>query len=117
MAVSSLSYSLQFRGHATPLDPGVLIARASAPSCALVTTIDGDGVHGRVEPREGGEALLELRLSLLDDSTFEEAGTVSFRNGHALRFRSLGRGVLARSRVPGYGTAPRSARWTAAQAR
>jgi hypothetical protein len=105
--VSSLSYSLQFRGHATPLDPGVLIARASAPSCALVTTIDGDGVHGRLEPRDGGEALLELRLTLRDDTTFDEAGTVSFRNGHALRFRSLGPGLLSRSPRPGvrHGTA------------
>ena len=106
--MSALSYSLQFRGHATPLEPGVLIARASAPSCALVTTIDGDGVHGSVEPRDGGEALLELRLSLLgDERAFEQLGTVSFRNGDALRFRSLGPGVLARCAVPNvrHGTA------------
>jgi hypothetical protein len=95
--VTPLSYALQFRGHVTPLEPGVLIAHASAPSCALVTTIDGDGVHATVEPREGGEALLELRLSLHDDGAFEQLGSVSFRNGDALRFRSVGRGVLERS--------------------
>jgi hypothetical protein len=105
--VSTLSYSLQFRGHATPIEPGVLIARASAPSCAFVTTIDGDGVHGTVEPREGGEALLELRLSLLDERAFEEHGTVSFRNGDALRFRSLAPGLLTRCPDPNvrHGTA------------
>lgn len=43
---------MQFRGRATPLLPGVLTARASAPSGGLVTRIDGTGVHGTFESTE-----------------------------------------------------------------
>jgi hypothetical protein len=73
------TYSLEFRGHATPLAPAVLVTRASAPCAAF-----GDG----------GEALLEGRVTLLDDDGFELAGTVAFGEGTALRFRSLAHGVI-----------------------
>ena len=68
----------------------MLTAQATAPSCALVTQIDADGVHGRLEPSGGGEAHLECRITLLDERRFEEVGTISFGNGNTLRFRTLG---------------------------
>jgi hypothetical protein len=80
------SYSLEFRGHATPLEPSVVLTRASAPCDAF---------------SDGGEALLEARLILLDDDEFELAGTVGFGLGDALRFRSRGRGVIEPSPEPG----------------
>lgn len=73
------SYSLEFRGHATPLAPDILLTRGSAPCNAF---------------GGGGEALLEARVTLLDGDEFELAGTVAFGAGHALRFRSLGHGVI-----------------------
>ena len=75
--MAPLSYALEFRGYATPLDPGVLIGRGCAPS------------------GEGGEALLETRTTLVGDDGFEQLGTISFGNGDAVRFRSRGLGVLA----------------------
>jgi hypothetical protein len=97
------AFSVHFRGHSIRLSPGVLTARATAPSSALVTEIDADGVHGRLEPHEGEEAHLECRLTFLDldESRFEEVGTISFGNGNALRFRSAGEGTLVPSRQPG----------------
>lgn len=80
------SYALEFRGHATPLAPAVLVTRASAP-CDVFA--------------RDGEALLEARVTLLDGEEFELAGTVAFGNGNALRFRSLGRGVIRSSPEPG----------------
>ncbi len=92
---------MEFRGHSTSLSPGVLTARATAPSSALVTEVDADGVHGRLEPRDGGEAHLECRLTFLDDdSRFDEVGTISFGNGNALRFRSATAGTLSPSPQP-----------------
>lgn len=73
------TYSAEFRGHATPLAPSVLLTRASAPCPAFA----GDG-----------EALLEARVTLLDGDEFELAGTIAFGAGNALRFRSLGHGVI-----------------------
>jgi hypothetical protein len=78
-----MKYSLEFRGHATPLEPSVLLTRASAPR------------------GEDCEALLEARVTLLEGGEFELAGTVGFGSGNALRFRSHGRGVIERSPEPG----------------
>ena len=91
---------MQFRGQSTRLSPGVVTARATAPSSALVTEIDTDGVHGRLEVRDGAEAHLECRLTFLDDTRFVEVGTISFGNGHALRFRTATEGTLTPSIDP-----------------
>jgi hypothetical protein len=96
----SVTFSMQFRGHTTPLSPGVLTARASAPSGALVTRIDEAGVHGTFEALDGDEALLERRLTFIDETSFEEVGTISFGNGNALRFRSVDAGALVPSSDP-----------------
>jgi hypothetical protein len=98
--MQSVTFSMQFRGLTTPLSPGVLTARASAPSGALVTRIDGNGVHGTFQTVDGDEALLERRLTFLDETSFEEVGTISFGNGNALRFRSVDAGVLVQSSDP-----------------
>jgi hypothetical protein len=80
-----LAFSLEFRGYSTALSPGVVTARARALA-------DGFG---------DGEALLERRLTFLSESTFEDAGTISFGNGSALRFRSIGLGTLGASPTDG----------------
>jgi hypothetical protein len=95
-----VAFSMQFRGHTTLLSPGVLTARASAPSGGLVTRIDANGVHGAFESADGNEALLERRLTFIDDTAFEEVGTISFGNGNALRFRSVDAGTLVPSPDP-----------------
>lgn len=95
-----VAFSMQFRGHSTGLSPGVLTARATAPSSALVTRISGDGVHGSFERVDGDEAHLECRLTFLDDTRFDEVGTISFGNGNTLRFRSIGEGTITPSGNP-----------------
>jgi hypothetical protein len=77
--VQPIPYALEFRGHASPLSPGVLLTRASAP-------------HELFDGEE--EALLEGRVSLLDDSAFDFAATIGFGNGTALRLRSLTPGSI-----------------------
>ena len=98
--VHHVAFSMQFRGQSTRLSPGVLTARATAPSSALVTEVFADGVHGRLESRPGDEAHLECRLTFLDECHFEEVGTISFGNGNALRFRSATAGTLGPSPQP-----------------
>ena len=90
----AIAFTMEFRGHSTPLQPGVVTTRATAPSGALVTRIDADGVHGAFEAVDGDEALLECRLTFVDESSFEEVGTISFGGANALRFRSVGFGSL-----------------------
>jgi hypothetical protein len=91
---------MQFRGHATLLDLGVLVARATAPSSTLVTEIDGLGVRGTLETHGGGEAHLECRYTFIDDRRFSELGTISFGSGNALRFHSKADGSIGRCADP-----------------
>jgi hypothetical protein len=80
--MAPLRLSLEFRGHATRLEPGVLLGRASAPNLG----------------RE--DALLETRVSLLDGGEFEESGTISWGVGDALRSRTRRPGSLVSSPEP-----------------
>jgi hypothetical protein len=96
----AIAFTMEFRGHSTPLQPGVVTTHATAPSGALVTRIDADGIHGAFEALDGDEALLECRLTFVDESSFEEVGTISFGRGNALRFRSVGLGSLDASPDP-----------------
>jgi hypothetical protein len=93
-------YSLQFRGRITSLSSRVLEQRASAPSQVLITTVDANGVAGRVQPGGGEEALLVSRLVLADDGSFDQSGTIEFAPGHVLAFRSVGAALLGRSPDP-----------------
>ena len=93
-------YSLQFRGRMTSVSSRVLEQRASAPSQVLTTTVDANGLDGRVQPGEGEEALLVSRLVLAEDGSFDQSGTIEFAPGHALAFRSIGAARLGRSPDP-----------------
>lgn len=93
-------YSLQFRGRITSPSPRVLEQRASAPSQVLITTVDANGLAGRVKPGEGEGALLVSRLVLADDGSFDQSGTIEFAPGHVLAFRSVGAARLGRSPDP-----------------
>lgn len=98
--MAPVAFSMHFRGLSAPLEPGVLTARATAPSGALVTRIDGGGPHAGFEQVEGDEAHMECRLTFVDEVHFDEVGTISFGNGNALRFRSIAPGTLEPSADP-----------------
>jgi hypothetical protein len=95
-----IAYSLQFRGRITSLSSRVLEQRASAPSQVLITTVDANGLAGRVQPGEGDEALLVARLVLAEDGSFDQSGTIEFAPGHVLAFRSVGSARLGLSPDP-----------------
>ena len=92
-----IAFSMHFRGHSRSLSPGVLTARARAPRAALVTGVDDGVMHQHLDLFASHEALLECRLTFFDNTSFEEVGTISFGDGDALRFRSVGEGTLEAS--------------------
>ena len=100
ITLQPIVYSLQFRGRVTSLSSRVLEQRASAPSQVLITTVDANGLAGRVEPGDGEEALLVSRLVLADDGSFDQSGTIEFAPGHVLAFHSIGAARLGRSPDP-----------------
>lgn len=85
--MQTILLTAEFRGHATWLEPGVLLAHATAPTALF-------------EPWIGSEARLESRKTFFDDGRFEETGTIGFGDGNAVRFRSIGTGLLEPSPEP-----------------
>lgn len=87
-----ITYSLQFRGQAAWFDGG-LRKQASAPGCALVTSLTAAGPDGRFVSAPGeDEAIFESTLAFQEHGGFEESGTIVFARGHSLRI--AGRGEL-----------------------
>ena len=84
-----IAYSLQFRGNATKLSQDRVRLRLTAPSAALVTTIDAAGIRGTFDDVEGGEATLEADLTLGGSGSVDR-GRVEFGHGNAVRFRGAG---------------------------
>ena len=86
-----ITYSLQFRGQATQLEGG-LRKQASAPGCALVTSLSHRGVAASYVWAPGEEeAFFESTLVFTADESFEERGRIVFSRGHALRVQGQGR--------------------------
>ena len=93
-----ITFALQFRGQVAQFE-GDLRKQARAPGCALVTSLTAAGPAARFVWAPGDEeALLESTLAFQDERRFDEAGTIAFATGNALRIR--GRGRLAPSAAP-----------------
>ncbi len=90
-------FALQFRGVVSPVETGVLLARATAPGGSLLTVVDEDGVHGHFDSAAGGEAVLESRLHVGEDGGLAMEGTIAFGHRHSVRFRSTEGGSIGPS--------------------
>jgi hypothetical protein len=82
-----IAYSLQFRGNATLLHEDRVRLRLTAPSAALVTTIDAAGIRGAFGDIAGGEAMLEAELTLGGSESVDH-GWIEFGHGNSVRFRN-----------------------------
>lgn len=72
---------------------------ASAPTCALMTSLTPEGVEGHYVWAAGDkEAFFASTLDITDTGSFEEEGTIVFSRGNTVRIR--GRGQLAPSPDP-----------------
>jgi hypothetical protein len=84
-----VTYSLQFRGQATPLGSKLVQLKLTAPSSALITTVGPMGVLGRFSDVSGGEAFLDSELVFDKESSFADRGTIEFGRGNTLRFHAI----------------------------
>ena len=78
--VKPITYSLQFRGRATPLAPNLVRFELTAPSAAVVTTIGAIGIRTRFDDVLGDEAVLRSETSF-DEFSFDDRGTIEFGRG------------------------------------
>lgn len=92
-------YTLQFTGSAAPAnDQGtVLKAKTTANSCTIKTTVGASGVSGHVSQAPGDAAEFESEVTITGDSTFQEAGTITFGGTNRIHFSTVGEGYLGGS--------------------
>jgi hypothetical protein len=90
-------YALRFQGFAQRdgIDGNLLKTKAKAPGCTLRSLIGSEGLSGSLEPALGDEATFDAELTFTGETTFQEAGTITFgSDGHLIRFSSAGSGHL-----------------------
>ena len=97
-------FALEFRGTAGPVTGSATKrhARSRAPSQTLTTIVAADGVHPRVEPVPGDEAVLDSHVERFGDGTFVEDGTITYGRAGSIAFVTVGRGTVAPSPVTGW---------------
>src|SRR5439155_3287691 len=99
--VKELVFALEFRGRAGAGVEGKRRSRSVAPSQALSSVMTASAVEGGVERLTGDEAVLEAEVSIVDESTFTETGTIRYGQAGGITFATLGKGVVVPSDVPG----------------
>jgi hypothetical protein len=93
--VRPVTFSLQFRGQCDRLE-GELRKHATAPGCALVTSVTAEGLAGHfVFAPDDDEALFEARLAFSDEESFHEEATIAFSRANTVTLD--GRGHLEAS--------------------
>jgi hypothetical protein len=96
-----LIFALQFTGSATPGGNGALHAKTTASSQALRTVLSAAGLQSSVEPVVGGAAAFESEVAMSAEGTFDEWGTITYGTAGTIRFKTVGRGIIAPSPVEG----------------
>jgi hypothetical protein len=95
--MKQIVYAMQFKGTAAPKAgvPSVIKASTSASSCTITSAIGDDGLTGTILPAAGGKASFESEVTVLDETAFNEVGTIRFGDSnHLLRFSTVGQGYL-----------------------
>ena len=92
-------YAMRFTGQATPVGPdgNVLRASTSSPSTAITSRVGADGLSGTVDAVPGDAATFTSEVTFTSETDFLETGTITFGNGHQLRFDTVGQGYLGPS--------------------
>ncbi len=98
-----LVFALEFKGTAAPV-PGSqtrLRAQTSASGQTLRSTLKPDGIQAGIEPVGGDQATFESEVEIVGDGAFLESGTIAYGRAGKISFKTVGRGLLGPSPLPG----------------
>jgi hypothetical protein len=101
--MKELVFALEFKGSAAPV-PGSdtrLRATTSAAGQTLRSVLKPDGVQAVIEPGGGDPASFESEVEIVGDGAFLESGSISYGRAGKVSFKTVGRGVLGPSPLPG----------------
>ncbi len=97
--MKELVFALEFKGSAGPV-PGAdnrLQARTSATGQTIRSVLKPDGVQADIQPGGGDSATFESEVEIVGEGAFLENGTIRYGSAGAIKFKTVGRGVLGPS--------------------
>lgn len=98
-----LVFALEFRGTAAPVPDASnrLRAKTFAADQTLRTALKADGVQAGID-RSGAEtATFESEVEIVAEGAFLESGSIAYGAAGKVTFKTVGRGMLGPSPVPG----------------
>ena len=101
--MKELVFALEFKGSAAPA-PGSenrLRATTSASGQTLRSVLKPDGVQAVIEPSGGDTASFESEVEIVGEGAFLESGSITYGRAGKVTFKTVGRGVLGPSPLPG----------------
>ncbi|HUS08725.1 MAG TPA: hypothetical protein VMZ52_20645 [Bryobacteraceae bacterium] len=96
--MQQIVYAMQFKGQAVPGGgpSGPMEVESTAVSSSITSVINSGGLTGGFDPAAAAAAIFRSEVTLKSESTFTEAGSITFGSGdHRLRFSTVGEGWLA----------------------
>jgi hypothetical protein len=98
-----LVFALEFKGSAAPVSGSETRLRAttSASGQTLRSTLKPDRIEVAIEPAAGERATFESEVEIVGDGAFLESGTIAYGKAGKITFKTVGRGVLGPSPLPG----------------
>ena len=99
--MQQLLYAMQFRGEGAPADDGAVHAATRSPSTRITSSVGADGLGGKIEQGDGGEATFTSQVRMTGDTSFTETGTITFGDGNSFDFSTIGEGFMGSSPVDG----------------
>lgn len=101
--MKELVFALEFKGNAAPV-PGAdnrLRAKTSATGQTFRSVLKPDGVQAGIEPAGGDSAVFESEVQIIAEGAFLESGSITYGNAGKVTFKTVGRGLLGPSPLPG----------------
>ena len=98
-----LVFALEFKGTAAPV-PGAanrLQAMTFAADQALHTALKADGVQAGIDRSGANTATFESEVEIVAEGAFLESGSIAYGAAAKVTFKTVGRGMLGPSPMPG----------------
>ncbi len=101
--MKELVFALEFKGSAAPVagSDTRLHAKTSASGQTLRSVLKPDGVQAAVEPAGGDSATFESEVEIVGEGMFLESGTITYGHAGKIAFKTVGRGTMGTSPIPG----------------
>jgi hypothetical protein len=101
--MKELVFALEFVGSAAPVpgSPNRLRAKTTATGQTLRSVLKPDGVQAGIERGTGDAATFESEVDIVEEGAFLEAGSITYGAAGKVTFKTVGRGMLGPSPLPG----------------